>query len=117
MSEAKAMFGVWQPMETAPRDRGRRILLQFQGDCLQLCMWGGVVDEWYYGNCVANNPVRWMPLPDDGNNPMPDLLANLEAVLDAWTKEANMGDGIMEEHGEVYDAAKALINKIKGGAS
>ncbi len=59
----------WMPIETAPRE-GTRILLVSNGGAVWMGHWEGVVGRhaingWTRYNCVdiGWNPDHWMPLP------------------------------------------------------
>lgn len=70
LAAAPAAAPAWQPIETAPKDRGRLILLHGDGPAIKSCSmvgnWGddGWRECWILspGNTVFE-PTHWMPLP------------------------------------------------------
>lgn len=65
----------WQPIETAPKERHKHILLFGDGPSIEQCCYVGYVtdvwgpEEWreMTGRLVVQ-PTHWMPLPETPNS-------------------------------------------------
>ena len=76
----------------------------------------GTNKDWYDTIDAGALAVARAWLKDDAR--IARLRASLEAVVKAWTLEASQGDGIMEEHGPILDAARAeLADDGEGGVT
>lgn len=59
----------WQPIETAPKQDGKHVLLFGDGDDFEECVivgwWDVDRDRWmpFHGYAQVN-PTHWMPLPE-----------------------------------------------------
>jgi len=54
----------WQPIETAPKEKGGNILLGAKGSkVIEIGRWDCVMDSWFtkYGKDIY--PTKWQPLP------------------------------------------------------
>ena len=68
-----ALFGVWMPIQTAPKSR--KAILVFRADnlCAFCAVWDDITNDWrHFGGSfdpIGGKVTHWMPLPHNPPNP------------------------------------------------